>query len=236
MYVRTYTFEQYTYSTYYIDTYLDRVNTVHARHTMKAKDAEDVAAMQAYATRGAVQALCVSTGAVLCASLLATRLSPAYRALSAPAKAALAGVPVIAVTTIAAEERLLAYERANHAVYDPFHKEEEARVASRPTIGGSPWKTLLADYRYHIVALAWCAGVGGTLAYSYTNPLLTATQKGFHARVYSQAVTIVAAMATAVVAPFATDSSELAKVQNDELFTRRLAYEEKKYREAHAQE
>lgn len=74
----------------------------------------------------------------------------------------------------------------------------------------------------------------GTLAVSYGNPYLTATQKAFHARVYSQGITVAALATTAALAGYGTDKRAEHEEHDEALFQRRLAFEEAKYRKQHA--
>ena len=138
-------------------------------------------------------------------------------------------MPICAGVTIGAEEALLAHERKQHLVLDTVAREhKDAKDAAPKERPKFDMKQFVADHRYHFVAGAWVAGVAGTLAMSYGNPYITPTQKAFHARVYSQGITVAALIGTALLTPFATDKKKEIKQEAEDLFQRRLAYEEAK--------
>eukprot|EP00123_Amoebidium_parasiticum_P001677 comp12828_c0_seq1/m.7989 comp12828_c0_seq1/g.7989 ORF comp12828_c0_seq1/g.7989 comp12828_c0_seq1/m.7989 type:complete len:198 (-) comp12828_c0_seq1:281-874(-) len=191
---------------------------------MRIATEAEVDAMHQAVYKGAIKGFAWSAGVGLLVTMALQKKSTAYQSLNLPFKVALLTLPIVGGVTIGAEEALLAHEREGHKDFDGFQQQDVKKV--KPQV---PWRTLLADYRYHLVAGSWLAGVTASVALSYSNPLLTATQKAFHARVHSQAITVIALLATAAVAPFASKKTN----DNEELFQRRLAYEEKKYKEEH---
>lgn len=185
----------------------------------------DEAAMHSKVLAGAAKGFAISTVLSVSAAILAQKYSSAFRNLSAPLRVGAVTMPILAGVTIAAEEALLAHERDQHALHDTINTgESEAKPKVEFDL-----RRFVADHKYHFCVGAWVAGVAGTLAMSYGNPYLTATQKAFHARVYSQGITVAALMATALVTPFGTDKKAEVKLHDEELFKRRLAYEEARY-------
>lgn len=190
---------------------------------MRLLDEKDTEAMHKEVLAGAAKAFAISTVVAVSGAILAQRYSETFRNLRAPLRVAAVIMPIVGGVTVGAEEALLAHERRLHLEHDVHAVADQ----SKPVIKRDfDMKRFVADHRYHFVAGAWVAGVAGTLAMSYGNPYLTATQKAFHARVYSQGITVAALIGTALLTPFATDKKADLKLESDAIFQRRLAYEE----------
>lgn len=184
---------------------------------------EDTDVMHQKVLMGAAKGFALSTVVAVSGAVLAQRYSSVFSNLRAPIRMAAVTMPILAGVVIGAEEALLAHEKELHKQHDTLAPENMERPVVKRDFD---IKQFIADHKYHFCAGAWLAGVAGTLAMSYGNPYLTPTQKAFHARVYSQGITVASLIGTALLAPFGTDKRAEAKMETDALFQRRLAYEE----------
>ncbi|KAI9502971.1 hypothetical protein BX070DRAFT_184091, partial [Coemansia spiralis] len=58
----------------------------------------------------------------------------------------------------------------------------------------------VADHRWSILGYTWLTGITGSLYHLYRKKGMTATQKAVQARMYAQAITIIAILSTAGIA------------------------------------
>lgn len=189
---------------------------------MRLINDEDTDVMHQKVLRGAAKGFALSTAVAVTGALLAQRYTN-FSKMRPSIRTAAVSMPILAGVVIGAEEALLAHERELHKEHDMLAPENMEKKAIKRDFNV---KQFVADHKYHFCAGAWLAGVAGTLAVSYGNPYLTPTQKAFHARVYSQGITVAALIGTALLTPFATDKRTEAKMESEALFQRRLAYEE----------
>eukprot|EP01134_Creolimax_fragrantissima_P003553 CFRG3553T1 len=172
---------------------------------------------------------CFASTAVSSLAVLALNKSNAwFRNIRPSFKAAIWICPIVVTTVLYAEEQVVMMERERHSLHDAEGVLENKVIVEKNV--SDDWKSWLADNRFALVASAWVVGVAGSLTYSYSNPYLTPTVKAFHARVQSQAITLGALIAAGAVAPFSSKTSNTSDI---DMFSRRLAYEEKKWMVQH---
>ncbi|ORY05443.1 hypothetical protein K493DRAFT_310975 [Basidiobolus meristosporus CBS 931.73] len=124
--------------------------------------------------------------------LVGPRFAPKLQLLSTPLKAYWVGSAVAAGAVVNGERAYQAYDktvRSGAAVSQQTAEPEEAGSLSR----------FVAEHRYGIIGATWVAGMTISGLYLSRQKYMTFSQKLVQARMYAQAITIIALTATAGV-------------------------------------
>ncbi|KAI8051636.1 hypothetical protein BDF22DRAFT_691572 [Syncephalis plumigaleata] len=202
---------------------------------MKILTQQEVDEAQQAAINGGIKGAAVGLAASLALSLAAQRFSPGYRRLTFPLKAFFVTAGVSAITVIEAEHEMGAYEvermrrrgPQNNTLEAVLHPEQvaaqqhQAQVAAVPT---RPVAQRVTDYinnnRWSVVGGTWAAGMTGAGLYLWSKKYMTWQQKLVEARMYAQAITIFALLATAAISM--TDKPVDSREAKDDSWRRRL--------------
>ncbi|KAJ1987300.1 Replication factor C, subunit RFC4 [Coemansia spiralis] len=137
-------------------------------------------------------------------SVVAQRFSPRYRKLPISAKTVLVLAPSMGAFYVRGEQVGTVYQRSkymdqlNDEEREYLRKQREAMDSRRSLKERSI--DFVADHRWSILGYTWLTGITGSLYHLYRKKGMTATQKAVQARMYAQAITIIAILSTAGIA------------------------------------
>ncbi|KAK9701106.1 Replication factor C, subunit RFC4 [Basidiobolus ranarum] len=132
--------------------------------------------------------------------LLSPKFAPKLNTLSVPLKAFWVGSAVIAGAVINGERAYHTFDRHVRASIPSKHMapilHEHVVTQSEPAPSMSEF---IAEHRYSIIGGTWAIGMSISMLYLSRQKYMTFTQKLVQARMYAQAITIIALTATAGV-------------------------------------
>ncbi|KAI9596649.1 hypothetical protein BDF19DRAFT_438158 [Syncephalis fuscata] len=191
---------------------------------------------QQAAINGGIKGAAVGLAASLVLSLAAQRFSPGYRRLTLPLKVFFVTAGVSVTTVIQAEHEMGAYEVERmrrrgsqrptlESMLNPDQVTAQQHQAELAMVPARPLAQRTVDFinanRWSVVGGTWATGMVGAGTYLWAQKYMTWQQKLVEARMYAQAITIFALLATAALSM----SQEPVNPQavKDDTWRRRLA-------------